>query len=84
MCLDLWFQLFPRPTFIPNLLSVRLFNSITHLSVPAIETEAQFEWLQPIGGSFSGLKQSPRVGHIQQTTKTSGIQAASLFLAHYL
>ena len=60
MCSHLWIQLFPRHSFIRNLLSVRLFDSIPYLSVPTVETEAQFAWLQPPECSLSGLKQGAR------------------------
>lgn len=83
MCLGLWLQLFPRPSFITSLLSVRLFNSITHLSIPAIETEIQLEWLQPVGvgvGFILRFENLPRKGHIQQMTRTSGTQAAAFWL----
>ena len=59
----LWFQLFPRPSSILDLLSGPWFNFTSHLSRPDREIETQLEWLQSMGGSFSALKRSPRVGH---------------------
>lgn len=85
MCLDLWLQIFLKPTFIPALLSVRFFKSITLLNVPAIETKHSLSGFNQLGGgvSFSGLKQNPKVGHTQQTTETSGTQIASSSTGFY-
>ena len=49
MCLDLWLQIFLKPTFIPALLSVRFFKSITLLNVPAIETKHNLRGFNQLG-----------------------------------
>lgn len=72
MCSGLWFQLFPRPVSVLDLLTGKWFDSTAHLSVPDREIETQPEWLQSVGGSFSGLKRSPRVGHKQLLRKRQG------------